>query len=93
MMSRPPIAKLGLVFNAAVASECGHLHVEMKTPIILSLNCCRDTQLDIKKWEVKQAENLRKVKLTADEWVDHPDRYLLELAGRPTYSSSNQPQQ
>ncbi|XP_023720002.1 uncharacterized protein LOC111871259 isoform X2 [Cryptotermes secundus] len=52
----------------------------------------RETQLDIKKWEVKQAEKLRKVKLTADEWVDHPDRYLLELAGRPTYSS-NQPQQ
>lgn len=51
----------------------------------------RETQLDIKKWEVKQAEKMRKVKLTADDWVDHPDRYLLELAGRPTYSS-NQPQ-
>lgn len=56
------------------------------------MDCYREVQLDIKKWEVKQAEKLRKVKLTADDWVDHPDRYLLELAGRPTYSS-NQPQQ
>jgi len=52
----------------------------------------RENQLDIKKWEVKQAEKQRKVKLTPDEWVDHPDRYLLELAGRPTYTPS-QPQQ
>lgn len=52
----------------------------------------RETQLDVKKWEVKQAEKQRKVKLTPDDWVDHPDRYLLELAGRPTYTPS-QPQQ
>ncbi|PSN56687.1 hypothetical protein C0J52_00006 [Blattella germanica] len=50
----------------------------------------RDVQLDMKKWEVKQAERQRIVKLTADDWVDHPDRYLLELAGRPSYSA-NQP--
>jgi hypothetical protein len=52
----------------------------------------REAQLEIKKWEVKQAEKQRNVKLTADDWVDHPDRYLLELAGRPTYTPS-QPQQ
>lgn len=81
-----------------MVSQCGRMQHEMKIHIGLSLNVkknvihYRDTQLEIKKWEVKQAEQLRKVKLTADDWVDHPDRYLLELAGRPTYSS-NQPQQ
>jgi len=54
--------------------------------------CYRENQLDIKKWEVKQAEKQRNVKLTPDDWVDHPDRYLLELAGRPSYTPS-QPQQ
>jgi len=54
--------------------------------------CYREAQLDIKKWEVKQAEKQRNVKLTPDDWVDHPDRYLLELAGRPSYTP-NQPQQ
>ncbi|XP_054280121.1 uncharacterized protein LOC129005898 [Macrosteles quadrilineatus] len=49
----------------------------------------REMQLDIKKWEVKQAERQRVVKLSANEWSDHPDRYLLELAGRPNYSQSN----
>ncbi|XP_046682755.1 uncharacterized protein LOC124369080 [Homalodisca vitripennis] len=49
----------------------------------------REMQLDIKKWEVKQAERQRVVKLSANEWTDHPDRYLLELAGRPNYSQSN----
>lgn len=42
----------------------------------------RDVQLDIKKWQVKEAERQRTVKLTAADWIDHPDRYLLEL-GKP----------
>ncbi|XP_046387105.1 LOW QUALITY PROTEIN: uncharacterized protein LOC124156543 [Ischnura elegans] len=46
----------------------------------------REAQLDVKKWEVKQAEKQRKVKLTSSDWVDHPDRYLLELAGRQSYN-------
>jgi hypothetical protein len=46
----------------------------------------REQQLDIKKWQVKQAERQRQVKLSASDWVDHPDRYLLELGGRPTYA-------
>jgi hypothetical protein len=45
----------------------------------------RETQLEIKKWEVKEAERQRCVKLSAADWLDHPDRYLLELAGRPQY--------
>jgi len=45
----------------------------------------RDVQLDIKKWQVKEAERQRCVKLSAADWLDHPDRYLLELAGRPQY--------
>uniref|UniRef100_A0A1B6DBB8 TLDc domain-containing protein n=1 Tax=Clastoptera arizonana TaxID=38151 RepID=A0A1B6DBB8_9HEMI len=49
----------------------------------------REVQLDIKKWQVKQIEKERTVKLSASDWVDHPDRYLLELAGRPNYSQSN----
>uniref|UniRef100_A0A8D8SCC1 TLDc domain-containing protein n=1 Tax=Cacopsylla melanoneura TaxID=428564 RepID=A0A8D8SCC1_9HEMI len=47
----------------------------------------RETQLDIKNWQVKQAEKQRCVKLSAKEWIDHPDRYLLEMAGRTNYVS------
>lgn len=49
----------------------------------------RDVQLDIKKWQIKEAERQRTVKLTAADWIDHPDRYLLELGGRPQYNISN----
>ncbi|XP_066599472.1 uncharacterized protein [Prorops nasuta] len=49
----------------------------------------RERQLDIKKWQVKEAEKQRIVKLSAAEWLDHPDRYLLELAGRTSYNKSN----
>ncbi|CAG9855007.1 unnamed protein product [Phyllotreta striolata] len=45
----------------------------------------RERQLEVKKWEVKEAEKQRVVKLSADDWLDHPDRYLLQLAGRPEY--------
>lgn len=48
----------------------------------------REKQLEVKKWEVKEAERQRCVKLSAADWLDHPDRYLLELAGRPQYSSN-----
>lgn len=46
----------------------------------------REKQLDIKNWQVKEAERQRQVKLSAADWLDHPDRYLLQLAGRPNYS-------
>lgn len=49
----------------------------------------RERQLEIKKWQVKEAEKQRTVKLTAKDWKDHPDRYLLELAGRASYNESN----
>lgn len=53
----------------------------------------RETQLDIKRWQVKEAERQRCVKLSASDWLDHPDRYLLELAGRPQYNNGHgQPQ-
>lgn len=48
----------------------------------------RDIQLDIKKWQVREAERQRTVKLTSTDWIDHPDRYLLELGGRPQYNNS-----
>lgn len=48
----------------------------------------REVQLDIKNWQIKEAEKTRKLKMTSKEWLDHPDRYLLELAGRQTYSTS-----
>ncbi|XP_026730158.1 uncharacterized protein LOC113495579 isoform X1 [Trichoplusia ni] len=48
----------------------------------------RETQLEIKKWQVKEAERQRQVKLSAADWIEHPDRYLLELAGRPQYNNS-----
>jgi hypothetical protein len=47
----------------------------------------REVQLDIKKWQIKEAERNRTVKLTASEWMDHPDRYLLELSGRAQYNN------
>ncbi|CAG9791135.1 unnamed protein product [Diatraea saccharalis] len=50
----------------------------------------RDTQLDIKKWQVREAERQRQVKLSAAEWIEHPDRYLLELAGRQVYNNTAQ---
>ncbi|XP_011501888.1 PREDICTED: uncharacterized protein LOC105365432 [Ceratosolen solmsi marchali] len=49
----------------------------------------RERQLEIKKWQVKEAEKQRVVKLSTSEWLDHPDRYLLELAGRPSYNNSS----
>lgn len=48
----------------------------------------RDVQLDIKKWQIKEAERQRTVKMSAADWLDHPDRYLLELSGRPQYNNS-----
>lgn len=45
----------------------------------------RARQLDVKKWEVREAEKQRVVKLSADDWLDHPDRYLLEMSGRQSY--------
>ncbi|XP_033337895.1 uncharacterized protein LOC117227074 [Megalopta genalis] len=47
----------------------------------------RERQLEIKKWQVKEAEKQRIVKLSASDWIDHPDRYLLELAGRASYNN------
>ena len=42
---------------------------------------------EIKKWELKQVEKSRNVKLTAVDWNDHPDKCLLEMAShRPSYS-------
>jgi len=47
----------------------------------------RESQLDHKKWEMKQVEKSRQVKLSAVDWSDHPDKCLLEMAGsRPNYS-------
>lgn len=48
----------------------------------------RERQLEVKKWEFKEAERQRAVKLSAADWLDHPDRYLLELAGREQYHSN-----
>lgn len=50
----------------------------------------RDVQLDIKKWQIKEAERQRTVKMSAADWLDHPDRYLLELSGRPQYNNSKE---
>ncbi|XP_042862530.1 uncharacterized protein LOC122247364 [Penaeus japonicus] len=47
----------------------------------------KEAQVELKKREVKDSENRRKVNLNSVDWVDNPDRYLLELAGgRPTYA-------
>ncbi|KAK0071664.1 hypothetical protein PV325_012531, partial [Microctonus aethiopoides] len=49
----------------------------------------REKQIEIKKWQVKEAEKQRVVKLSPADWLDHPDRYLLELAGKPSYNNGN----
>lgn len=49
----------------------------------------REVQLDIKNWQIKEAERQRTVKMTAADWMDHPDRYLLELGGRKNYNNSS----
>ncbi|XP_052871741.1 uncharacterized protein LOC128277333 [Anopheles cruzii] len=49
----------------------------------------RDVQLDIKRWQIREAERQRTVKMTAADWMDHPDRYLLELGGRQNYNNSS----
>uniref|UniRef100_A0A1B0FH94 Uncharacterized protein n=1 Tax=Glossina morsitans morsitans TaxID=37546 RepID=A0A1B0FH94_GLOMM len=41
-----------------------------------------EVQLDIKKRQMKKVDGQRTVKLTAADWMDHPDRFLLELGGR-----------
>ncbi|CAH2093336.1 unnamed protein product [Euphydryas editha] len=51
--------------------------------------CLRDAQLEVKKWQVREAERQRQVKISAADWIEHPDRYLLELAGRPQYNNSS----
>ncbi|XP_048511960.1 uncharacterized protein LOC105686929 [Athalia rosae] len=48
----------------------------------------REVQLEIKKWQVKEAERQRVVKMSTSDWLDHPDRYLLELGGRTTYNNA-----
>lgn len=48
----------------------------------------RETQMEIKKWQIKEAEKQRKVKITAEDWMDNPDRYLLQLGGRPQYNNT-----
>lgn len=61
--------------------------VKFTIVIVCLLASFREQQLELKKWEVKQAEKQRVVKLSAAEWADHPDRYLLELGGRQTYNT------
>ncbi|KAG0711978.1 hypothetical protein GWK47_019461 [Chionoecetes opilio] len=52
----------------------------------------KEAQLDIKKREVKDVEGRRKVKVNSSDWLDNPDRYLIELAGtRPSYAQYDNP--
>lgn len=80
----PPVLSLDDSFDNATFSK-RHLHV-----LRIEVWGCgtaedRARQLDVKKWEVREAEKQRVVKLSADDWLDHPDRYLLELSGRQSY--------
>ncbi|XP_018019755.1 uncharacterized protein LOC108676213 [Hyalella azteca] len=55
----------------------------------------RENQKEFKKRQAKDVEIRRKVKITTSEWAEHPDRYLLELAGgRTSYADyKTQPSQ
>lgn len=44
----------------------------------------RDNQQDFKQRVQKDVEQRRKVKLPSTEWREHPDRYLLQMAGATT---------
>lgn len=79
----------------AVDEHFENVDVHAMSHILLSIEVwgcgdksSRDVQLDIKKWQVKEAERQRTVKLSASDWLDHPDRYLLEMGGRPQYNNS-----
>ncbi|XP_074110343.1 uncharacterized protein LOC141534712 [Cotesia typhae] len=49
----------------------------------------RERQLEVKKWQLQEVEKQRVVKLSPNDWLDHPDRYLLELAGRQSYNNAS----
>lgn len=77
-------------FNSLV--NVNFINIKLNTHSLILIIICilyfREVQLDIKNWQIKEAEKNRKLKMTSKEWLDHPDRYLLELAGRQTYSTS-----
>lgn len=43
-----------------------------------------ERQLDLKKWESKQIEKMRTVKLNGGDWNEHADKAILDLAGVTT---------
>jgi len=45
----------------------------------------KEDQLKHKKWEQCQTEKHKKINLNKVDWNENPDRYILELAGRPSY--------
>lgn len=45
----------------------------------------REQQLEVKKWEIKEAEKQRTVKLSAADWLDHPDRSVFFCIGKLTF--------
>ncbi|XP_068213431.1 uncharacterized protein [Palaemon carinicauda] len=47
----------------------------------------KEAQVEMKKHEIRDTEKRKKINLNSVDWVDNPDRYLLELAGsRPNYA-------
>lgn len=48
--------------------------------------------MELKKKEVKDVESRRKVKMNSSDWLNNPDRYLIELAGtRLSYAQYDTP--
>lgn len=80
----PPLFSLDESFDNA-AYEKRSLHVLRIEVWGCGTQEDRARQLDVKKWQVREAEKQRVVKLSADDWLDHPDRYLLEMSGRQSY--------
>ncbi|XP_034942247.1 uncharacterized protein [Chelonus insularis] len=84
--TRNPFINIDQAFNSVSFGGAPH-----KLVSIVVWGCgdvkSREQQLEIKKWQVKEAEKQRVVKLSTADWLDHPDRYLLELAGRPSYNN------
>lgn len=80
----PPVLSLDDSYDNATYNK-RNLHVLRIEVWGCGTQADRTRQLDVKKWQVREAEKQRVVKLSADDWLDHPDRYLLEMSGRQSY--------
>lgn len=49
----------------------------------------RKRQIDIKRWQVEETMRLGNVKISTEDWADHPDRFLLKLGRQSQFNEQN----